>query len=128
MNHRPDAVELLRIARRSLLESVLPRVPAELRYTTLMIANAMVISEREIVAGDAAAEGALARIAKLLAEPEPSPQHSELPGALRESNHRLAAAIREGRFDAESRPALLHHLLETAVAQLSVSNPKVLDT
>ena len=128
MNHRPDAVELLRTARRSLIEAVLPRVPAELRYTTLMIANAMVISEREVAAGDAAAEAAIARTAALLDEPEPSADHRELRAALHESNHRLAAAIREGRFDAERRPALLDHLLDTAVAHLSVSNPKVLDT
>ena len=128
MNHRPDAIELLRIARRSLLESVLPQVPAELRYTTLMVANAMVISEREIAAGDAAAEEALARIAKLLGEVGASVHHRDLHGALRESNRRLATAIRAGAFDAEERPALLDHLLDTAVAQLSVSNPKALDT
>ena len=128
MNHRPDAIELLRIARHSLVESVLPHVPAELRYTTLMIANAMVISEREIAAGDAAAEAAIARIGALLGEPDRSPQPCDVRGTLAESNRRLAAAIREGRFDREQRPALLDHLLETAVAQLEVANPKVLAT
>ena len=47
MNDRPDATELLAIARRTLLDELLPRLPEELRYTALMIANAMAIASRE---------------------------------------------------------------------------------
>ena len=128
MNERPDAAELLRTARRNLLESVLPRVPEELRYTTLMIANAMAISEREIAGGDAAARTALARVRTLLGEAAEAGDIEDVRAALDRADRRLAAAIREGRFDGEQRAALMQHLLETAVARVSLSNPKVLDT
>ena len=41
MSDIPDAPELLAIARSTLLDKLLPRVPEELRYDALMIANAM---------------------------------------------------------------------------------------
>ena len=127
MKDIPDATELLAIARSTLLDKLLPRVPEELRYDALMIANAMAIAAREHAAGDQAAQAGLARLRGLMAE-----AHEPLTGAALQSartglNRRLAAAIRAGRFDATDRAALLNHLAQTAADELAVSNPRALE-
>jgi len=126
MNDRPDAAELLEIARKTLVDDVLPRLPQELRYTGLMIANAMAIAARERSAGEADAQAELARIGTLLDE-RPGTQAGEaLHAALMDYNRRLAEAIRAGRFDGPQRAALHDHLRKTATDKLAVANPKAL--
>ena len=126
MNDRPDAAELLEIARKTLVDDVLPRLPQELRYTGLMIANAMAIAVRERAAGEADAQAELARIGKLLGDPSKTQAGETLHTALMKYNQRLAEAIRAGRFDGAQRAALRDHLQKTATDKLAVANPKAL--
>jgi hypothetical protein len=89
-----------------------------------MAANALAIAGRDLSApGTAAAE--IARIASLL--PGWTPPAGDETAALREGTARLAAAIREGRYDeGEARTRLLEHLRDTTRARLAVSNPRAL--
>jgi hypothetical protein len=126
MNDHPDASELLDIARRTLIDEILPRLPQELRYSALMITNAMAIAGREHAAsGDAEAE--LARLQQLLNDRQEPLPATALHSALTNLNRRLAAEIRAGRFDGDARAALLEHLEKTGAAKLAVANPKALN-
>ena len=127
MNDIPSATELLAIARSTLLDKLLPRVPEELRYDVLMIANAMAIAAREHTAGDTAMQAEVARLAALLKDQCKPRAGAELMCARRELTRRLAAQIRAGRFDEPNRAALLDHLTQTAADELAVSNPRALE-
>lgn len=126
MNDRPEATELLDIARTTLLEAILPHLPEELRYNALMIASAMAIAGREHAASGADAESELGRLSALFAQRPPRVAGAELHAALASFNRRLVAAIRSGRFDGRERAALLEHLQQTGAAKLAVTNPKAL--
>jgi hypothetical protein len=126
MNDRPDATELLEIARRTLLDQILPRLPEDLRYSALMIANAIAIASREHAAGDDDAQAELARLRVFFSERPKPLAGAALHVALAGYNRRLATEIRAGRFDAKERTALLGHLEKTTVDKLAVSNPKAL--
>ena len=126
MNDRPDARDLLEIARHAFAAEVLPVVPEDLRYTALMIANAMAIAQREIAAGDAPLRGEFRRLVGLLSENAAAPGGSALRDAVESYNRRLANEIRAGRFDGEKRAAMLKHLRRTTEEKLAVSNPKAL--
>jgi hypothetical protein len=125
MNDRPDATELLEIARRTLLDDVLPRLPDDLRYSALMIANAMAIAAREHAAGDTDAIAELARLQGLYGEPQQALAGSALRTALSGYNRRLAADIRAGRCDGWL--GLRGHLAQTTADKVTVANPKALD-
>ena len=126
MNDRPDATELLDIARTTLLDELLPRLPQDLRYSALMIANAMAIAAREHAGGDAAAQAEFARLRELFAERAKPLAGAALAAALAGYNRRLAAEIRGGRYDDKERAALLAHLETTITDKLAVANPKAL--
>jgi hypothetical protein len=126
MNNHPDAAELLAIARATLLDKLLPRLPEELRYDALMIANAMAIASREHAAGDEPAQAELARLREIFGEREKPLAGAALQAALAGYNRRLATEIRAGRFDGKARAALLEHLEKTAADELAVANPKAL--
>ena len=57
---RPDARNLLETARTTLLDSLLPSLPAEKRLEARMVASAMAIAARSIGAPEMPADGALA--------------------------------------------------------------------
>lgn len=126
MNDRPDARDLLETARDAFTTEVLPAVPEALRYTALMIANAIAIAQREIAAGDAPLRGEYRRLAGLLPEKPAAPDGDALGEAVESYNRRLANEIRAGRFDGEERSAMLEHLRRTTQEKLAVSNPKAL--
>ncbi|MDH3287548.1 MAG: DUF6285 domain-containing protein [Betaproteobacteria bacterium] len=126
MNDRPDARDLLEIARYAFVAEVLPAVPEALRYTALMIANAIAIAQREIAAGDAPLRGEYRRFAGLLSGNAAVPDGDALRAAVEGYNRRLANEIRAGRFDGEERAAMLEHLRRTTEEKLAVSNPKAL--
>lgn len=127
MNNRPNAPELLAIARDAFAAEILPALPEKLRYTGLMIANALAIARREIEAGEAPARSEFARLCSLFAEAPRELAGNALACALADYNRRLANAIRAGRFDQEERAVLLEHLRRTTEAKLAVSNPKALN-
>ena len=124
MNDRPDAAELLEIARRTLLDDMLPRLPDDLRYRALMIANAMAIAAREHAAGDAGASAELARLQEFYGEPQLPLAGGVLRTELSGYNRRLAADIRAGRCDGWD--GLREHLAQTIADKLAVANPKTL--
>ena len=121
----PD--DLLSIARSTLLEDVLPRLPEDLRYTALMVANAMAIARRAIEAADTATQAELARVRALLGDADEAVPGDRLRAALASANRRLAEAIRAGEFDDRRRAALLEHLHAACSDKLAVSNPKALE-
>ncbi|MDH1672834.1 DUF6285 domain-containing protein [Stutzerimonas stutzeri] len=115
---RPDARELLEIARQTLLHELLPELPAQKRYLTLMVANAMAIAAREYQAGDRVSFEEGERLRALLDDRQASPEAAR---------RALAAAIRKGRYDAQDeRERLLEALRRTTLARLQISNPKLL--
>jgi hypothetical protein len=126
VNDRPHAAELLAAARDALAAELVPALPEALRYTGLMIANAIAIAERELMTGDTAARAELERLGRLLPECAAPPAAGELSAALERYNRRLAEDIRNGGFDGERRGALLEHLRLTTEEKLAVSNPKAL--
>ncbi len=103
---------------------MVPALPEPQRYAALMAANALAIAGRDLAAPvSTAAE--IASIASLL--PGWTPPAGDEAAALREGTARLAAAIREGRYDeGDACSRLLGHLRETTRARLAVSNPRAL--
>lgn len=99
MSRLPDAHDLLLSARESLLQRLLPALPAELHYEARMLASALAIAAREQVPVD---DGDPARVLTRAA----------------------VLAIRCGEHD---DGALFPALLEHARAKLRVSNPRLLE-
>jgi len=126
MNDRPDARDLLEIARHAFTAEILPAVPEPLRYTALMVANAMAIAQRELAAGDSPLREEYRRLAGLLSQNPAAPDGSALRDGVESYNRRLANEIRAGRFDGEKRAAVLEHLRRTTEEKLAISNPKAL--
>ena len=119
MTIRPDASELLAIARQTLLDELLPQLPAYLRYQALMIANAMAIAGRECNEGEQALAAEAQWLTGLLGDDH---------GSLADARQALCRAIRQGRFDTPGveQDRLLSALLAITRARLSISNPKAL--
>jgi hypothetical protein len=123
VNDVADAADLLTTAREALLGELLPALPADRRYTTLMIANAIAIAAREFTLGHAADEREVERLRGLAADiaSPADPASGDLP-ALRRI---VAAAIRAGRFDdAAHAEAMTSALLHVAADRLAISNPR----
>lgn len=99
----PDARELLAVARAALIDAVLPTVPEAMHYDVRMIASAMEIAERELVAG-------------VREDPHSS------------NRDELDVRIRAGEFDAPGpeRDAIERELRDWVAARLAISNPKML--
>lgn len=125
MKNQPEASELLAIARETYLARIVPALPENLRYTALMIANAMAIARREIRAGNAPARAELRRLHLLHAGSPPQTDERPLRSMLADHNRRLAREIRAGRYDADNG-TLLDHLRRTTEEKLAISNPKAL--
>ncbi|MEX5683340.1 hypothetical protein D3C87_1330530 [compost metagenome] len=119
MNIRPDASELLAIARQTLLSELLPQLPDSLRYKALMVANAMAIAGRECRDGECADAVEAQLLAALLDDSEAS---------LTDARQALCQAIRQGRFDepGPDQDRLFPALSAITRARLSISNPKAL--
>ncbi len=125
MSERPDAAELLALARAALLEGIADAVPAERRYTVLMAANAIAIAGREIAGGPRAARETLTALAGLYGEAAVAGEEAEtVETRLAGLERRLAGDIRRGAFDGD--PRLPELLLRRARDALAISNPKAL--
>ena len=116
---RPEAADLLAIARQELLDTLLPEVSGALKYQVLMTANAMKIAGREIEAGASTEQQALADIQALYRErlPEQADNADE---------QSLADDIRHRRL-AHHDPQLFNLLLDITRSKLQISNPKYLN-
>ena len=82
MNNRPNCQELLAIARETFTAEVLPALPEKLRYTGLMIANALAIARRELDAGEAPLRVEYERLCALLCESPRALAGDALRGAM----------------------------------------------
>jgi hypothetical protein len=124
MLDRPTGAELLTEARRTLLELLLPLLPADRRYEGLMVANAMAIATRELAGADNLRKAVDALASLVGAAPiddAPAEQLRRLEG-------QLARDIRAGVYDAPGsrRDAARRYLREVTIARLRLSNPKAL--
>lgn len=139
MSERPDARDLLIVAREELVKSLLPKLPDELRYQALMIANAMAIAAREFENGLEHDQRELDSLFQLLSNTEPATNvsanekspavaGSEMARMLQTFRKQLGNKIRAGDFDASApaHRAMLNHLKTTARDKLAISNPKLL--
>lgn len=114
---RPDAAELAAALARFLAEELRPAVPAELRFRTLVAANAAAILAREAAGEPGAAEAAeRARLAPLLDDARPPPADA------REARRAAAARIRAGALD-ERWDEAVAVLRESVRAKLAVAHP-----
>lgn len=115
INDDPKAGDLVAIALRSFREAILPVIPADQRFTALMIANALGVAERELAAGGKGEAELAAAIGGLI----------DAKGDLRALLPRLCTDIDVGRFDSPERQAALRAvLMDITRARLAVSNPK----
>ena len=122
MFEQPDAAELLAIARKTLLEELLPNLPKEQRYTALMIANAMAIAKREIETGVDELNTELQLFAEHYGDAGVRAAGSEPQQQLAVLNARLAEDIRAHRLGNEASLKAL--LKQQVLARLKISNPK----
>jgi hypothetical protein len=119
MKNRPYGNELLEVARRTLLDELLPLLPAEKTYEALMVANAMAIAARELAphaTEDEAARQAIRRFHTETGRDEPTEA----------TEHELAALIRDRAIREPDHLCLQQLLLALTRAKLSVCNPKYL--
>jgi hypothetical protein len=129
MSARPAAADLLEEARRTLLETLLPLLPAEHRYDGLMVANAMAIAARDARMGDQLLRAEVKELAALLDAPLPE---GAAPPELRAEHldweRRVAQDIRSGAYEAAGlrRDALRRYLRASTEARLRLTNPKAL--
>ncbi|GAB4363709.1 MAG: hypothetical protein Kow00114_19920 [Kiloniellaceae bacterium] len=106
-----DAHRLLALARRELLESLLPQLDGEARYRARLIANALKIAAGDVETGatmDAATRAGLQAVAEALGSGAAAGSDAALRAA-------LAAAIRAGRLDGD--PALFRVLTRLTEAR-----------
>ena len=115
----PPGSDLLDIARKELRELLLAKLPPEKRYTGLMIANAMAIARRELLAGETASAQEHEQLGELLG----------MEGDLEALRTELAKRIRAGHYKPEDEDydKLARHLQEAATHALANSNPRYLE-
>lgn len=131
MSDRPDGQDLLLTAREELMKRVLPELPADLRYSALMIANAMAIAARELGAGQAGDARELAQLQQLVpGEALMVADGAPLQQALTAYRKKLCEKIRAGDCDPgkAAHQELLRHLDANVRDKLTVSNPKLLSS
>lgn len=122
MGNQPDGQNLLLTARRVLLEEILPILPEESRYTTMMMANVMGIAARELDAekrSDPEEEKSLGRF--LI---EAGVELDQKVGCDNEAM--LAELIRQRSIPDRWQQPLAEMLLALTRRKLQISNPKYL--
>lgn len=122
MRDRPNSSELLEIARTRLLAELLPALPAENKYSALMIAAAMAIAIRELDNGTAAEFEELSMLKDFL------DAHDSSDASLLELNRRFSEGLRAGDFEASpsDQGAVVRLLRHITLYKLGESNPKYL--
>jgi len=122
MGNQPDGQNLLLTARRVLLEEILPILPDESRYMTMMMANAMGIAARELDAkkrSDLEEEKSLGLFlieAGVELDQKVDCDHEGM----------LAELIRQRSIPDRWRQPLAEMLLALTRRKLQISNPKYL--
>lgn len=140
MRDHPDTVLMLKSARRTLLEQVLPRLEGEAQGAALMVARVLSVALARLatdqhalaVAERGAEPPALVALAELLGE-EAGERRSACGGSATAAeaalSGKLVSAIRAGAFDPPgcAHDALLRYLMELTRGKLAESNPKALE-
>lgn len=133
MGERADGRDLLIIAREELIKGLLPKLPDELRYQALMIANAMAIAAREFETGRKCDQRELLGLSQLLISMKTDITndlitHQSAPRSAQPYRRTLSIAIRSGEYDPgkSGHQVMLKHLKTTARDKLAISNPKLL--
>ena len=98
MPDRPNGEELLKIARHTLLEEILPHAGPAQKYALVMAAAAIAIAQREIVPDPAMIGEEIKLISECYGE---NPKGEPSLESLGEWEKRLAGDIRNGTFDGE---------------------------
>lgn len=123
MNDRPQGDELLGTARRVLLDQLLPLLPSDKVYDTLMIANAMAIAARELTTAHRHSISADERIAQFYTE-----AGLNKPDNAVDPMRDLAVQIRAQRIPGQFTSALHTLLSDLTRDRLAISNPKYLES
>ncbi len=123
-DEQPDALELLAIARETLLDAVLPELSGAARYQALMVANALAIARRELCGGGDAGAGELEMLDTLYGDAEPRAGNEDDAARLARLTRRLARDLRNGELDGGPQLGVRRMLRERLEARLAVSNPK----
>ena len=124
---QPDALELLRIARETLVSAVLPELEGDARYQALMVANAMAIATRELTTGEDARARELDVLDALYGDDEPAGEDEGPDARLARLSRRLARDLRSGELDGGAQLGVRRLLRQHLEARLRVSNPGRLD-
>ncbi|TAN28488.1 MAG: hypothetical protein EPN31_08275 [Castellaniella sp.] len=116
MINQPDGAALLDVARRTLMEQLLPVLPPDEAYAARMVARAMGIAARELQQGPAYHTDTASAIARFL-------QQAGL-GDLPADERTLDRLIRERRLSEQDQPALAELLMALTRRKLALSNPR----
>ena len=124
MRDNPQADDLLKIAEATFRQEILPHLPADKKYTALMIANAMRIAARQFGGGENEAAAEIAVLSGLL---DQSVVDNDL-NVLKNLNKQFATAIRSGAFASgnEGHDKARKHLLTSVQNRLAEVNPKAI--
>jgi len=127
MRTRPNALDLIRIAREVFSEQLMGDLPPARRYAALMIANALGGAERELAANEAPLRAELERLTALY--PHAPVTDAPLAVLLDRFNRQLAVDIRKGTFmhDRARREQVRTHLVQTTIERMRETNPKYLE-
>ena len=129
MNDRPTAAELIAAVRGYLEQDLLPTLSdARQKFQTLVAANVLAISERELGSEEEHLQEEWQQLRGLLGLAEaPAEGLATLRQSVRESNAALCARICAGDFDEVSRFAALCKQLRPMIERkLEVANPRYL--
>jgi hypothetical protein len=129
MHNRPNAAELLLIARNELMSRILPALPEAMRPDVARVASAIAIAEREWSQAATAGAALPALLARAL-NPSGSGSHFAADAAAVDEAAllRLSMQIRAGEYNQQgpAQAALIAFMREYTRVRLAVTNPKIL--
>ncbi|MCM2318151.1 MAG: DUF6285 domain-containing protein [Pseudomonas sp.] len=129
MRDYPTGAQLLESAESLLRAELLPALPAGQKQNALMIARAMGIAARQLLAGEQAERAELADLQALLqtAASPAQPCGEALRAQLVEANRALGRLIRQGGADSgDAHAQVFRHLEQVARQKVAESNPRYL--
>ncbi|HRF95812.1 MAG TPA: DUF6285 domain-containing protein [Aggregatilineales bacterium] len=127
MIDRPTAEELLEAVQMHIQTHIIPVIKQnrKLYFQTLVAVNVLKIVGREFVLISPTLKSEWERLNTLLGDDAPIPERRhDFIKALEAKNGSLADDIRAGNYDLSE--ALLDHLMENTIDQLSIANPDFL--
>jgi hypothetical protein len=129
MNDRPTAAELIAAVRGYLEQELIPTLSdARLKFQTLVAANVLAISERELASEEEQLQEEWEQLGRLLELGEERPERlAALRQGVSQRNATLCARIRASDFDDVSRFAALCKQVRPMIERkLEVANPRYL--